>query len=212
MLSLQLGGRTNFFLFGLSWSTWAWSLGAPWKVEHNLFLFGLQFSALKVGGWIRKSCAWPFIKSLSTKFRNSMKGWTKKISSASHGVPEQVVQGIHEKLSSKNALNLQLLALKVGGWVHFFCTRSIFNTSKNGWVQIFLPQPLLELGTSKTCQTQIVLCSTSDFWCQKWEVERNFFCFSLVTDLSSTKLKSSKTCQTYFFYAWPPTFSTKSWR
>jgi hypothetical protein len=49
-----------------------------------------------------------------------MKGRAKTFASALHGVLEQIVQGIHERSSSKNALDLQLSMLKVGGRMHCF--------------------------------------------------------------------------------------------
>jgi hypothetical protein len=106
--------------------------------------------------------------------------------------------------------------------------------SMKGWTQIFLPQHLLELSSSKLgsyriCRVKIFcawpptpsskvprharckffLCS--NFQCQKLEAE-HFFCVQPFLELSSSKLGTSKRGRSNYFYIWPPTFGVKNWR
>lgn len=114
-----------------------------------------KFDYLASNSWRRKLevektnyCAQPLMEPLSLKPMSSMKGWTNKIASTFHGAFEQVARGIHKRLSikivrsasnfrcwkleaerEKNSLDLQLLMLKVGGWMRFCLDRS----SKTCW-------------------------------------------------------------------------------
>jgi hypothetical protein len=76
-----------------------------WESLRWIILLGLQLSVLKVGGWIKHFCVWPFMEPLSTKHGSSMKGHRKleakqkyfvmglswSLQAQSSGVPWEVV-------------------------------------------------------------------------------------------------------------------------
>lgn len=71
-----------------------------------------------------------------------MKGRGKKFALAPHGVLEQILQGIHERPSSKNALDLQLSMPKVGGRVHCFALGQFSTHPKMAERKFFASTPI----------------------------------------------------------------------
>ncbi len=156
-LKSSMNGWTQLFLLDLQ-------LLAPKVGDRNLFIFVqplMEYLNMKLGSSKRgqtqifclasKFWRWKFkakqgnlVPDLSwnprhMKFREFHEGRAKTFAMTSNGVPEQVVQRIHERSSA----------------------RSIFNTFENGWAQKHLPQPStkfpsLELESSKTRWAQNV--------------------------------------------------------